>query len=69
MDFLEQENQALKEEMATMQAKIDEMVAMQTQVDELFELVRTLKAAHNQSPPPPPPVRTRAEARGSAIPD
>jgi len=34
MDFLEQENQVLKEEMATMQAKIDEMTTMQTQVDE-----------------------------------
>jgi len=30
MDFLEQDNQALKEEMATMQAKINEMAAMQT---------------------------------------
>ena len=69
MDFLEQENQALKEEMAAMQAKIDEMAAMQSQVDELSELVKTLKAAQNQPPPPPPPVRTRAEARGTAIPD
>jgi len=42
MEGLEQENQALREEMATMQAKINEMVAMQTQVDELTELVRTL---------------------------
>jgi len=68
MDFLEQENQALKEEMATMQAKIDEMTTMQTQVDELSELVKTLRAAHNQPPPPPPPVRTQAEVSGSAIP-
>jgi len=44
MDFIEQENQALKEEMATMQAKIDEMAAMQTRVHELSELVRTLRA-------------------------
>ena len=59
MDFLEQENQALKEEMAAMQAKIDEMAAMQSQVDELSELVKTLKAAQNQPPPPLPPVRTQ----------
>jgi len=31
-DFLEQENQLLKEEMATMQAKMNEMAAMQAQV-------------------------------------
>ena len=47
MDFLEQENQVLKEEMATMQAKINEMAALQTQVDELTELVRTLRVAQN----------------------
>jgi len=66
-DFLEQENQLLKEEIATMQAKINEMAAMQTQVDELTELVRTLRAAQNQPLPPPPPARTRAKAGGSAI--
>jgi len=59
----------LKEEMATMQAKMNEMAATQTQVDELTELVRTLRAAQNQPPPPPPPVKTQAEASGSAIPD
>ena len=68
-DFLEQENQLLKEEIATMQAKINEMASMQTQVDELTELVRTMRAAQNQPPPPSPPVRTQAEAGGSAIPD
>jgi len=68
-DFLEQENQALKEEMATMQAKIGEMAAMQTQVDELSELVRTLRTAQNQPPPPLSPIRTQDEASGSAIPD
>jgi len=67
MDFLEQENQSLKEEMATMQAKIDEMAAIQTQVGELTELVRTLKAAQNL-PPPPPPINTQAEAGPSTIP-
>jgi len=56
--FLEQENQLLKEEIATMQAKMDEMAATQAQVDELTELVRTLKAAQNQPPPPPPSVST-----------
>jgi len=61
-DYLEQENRLLKEEMATMQAKINEMAAAQTQVDELTELVRTLRAAQNQPPPPPPPpVITQAE--------
>jgi len=63
-DFLEQENQLLKEEITTMHAKMDEMAAMQAQVDELTELVRTLKAAHNQ---PPPPVSTQAEASPSTI--
>ena len=68
-DFLVQENRLLKEEMATMQAKINEMAVAQAQVDELTELVRTLRAAQNQPPPPTPPVRTQAEASGSAIPD
>jgi len=45
MEGLEQENQALCEEIATMRAKMDEMAATQAQVDELTELVRTLKAA------------------------
>jgi len=49
-DFLEQENRLLKEELATMQAKMNEMAAAQTQVDELTELVRTLRAAQNQPP-------------------
>jgi len=66
MDFIQQKNLLLKEEMATMQAKIDEMAAAQTQVDELTELVKTLRAEQNQ-PPPPPPVRTQAESSGSAI--
>jgi len=68
MDFLEQENRVLKEEIATMQAKIDEMAAMQTQMDELTELVRTVRAAQNRPPPPPPPVRTQIETSGFAIP-
>jgi len=66
-DFLEQENQLLKEEMTTMQAKMNEMAAMQAQVDELTELVRTLKAAQNQPPPPSSPVSTQAEASPSTI--
>ena len=65
--FLEQENQLLKEEIATMQAKMDKMAATQAQVDELTELVRTLRAAQNQPPPPPPPVSTQAEASLSTI--
>jgi len=67
MDFLEQENRLLKEEMATMQAKINEMAAIQTQVDELTKLVRTLRAAQNL-PPPPPPINAQAEAGPSTIP-
>jgi len=66
-DFLEQENQVLKEEMAIMQAKIDEMAATQARVDELTELVRTLRAAQNQPPPPPPPGSAQAEAGPSNI--
>jgi len=68
MEGLEQENQALREEMATMQAKIDEMAVVQTQVDELTEMVQTLRAAQYQPPPPPPPVNTQAEAGPSTIP-
>ena len=66
-DFLEQENLLLKEEIATMRAKMDEMAAAQAQVDELTELVRTLKAAQNQPPPPPPPSSTQAKASSSTI--
>jgi len=33
-DFLEQENQVLMEEIATMQAKMDEMAATQAHVDD-----------------------------------
>ena len=62
MEGLEQENQVLREEVATMQAKINEMAAVQTQVDELTELVQTLIAAQYQPPPPSPPVNTQAEA-------
>ena len=50
MEFLEQENQLLREEMA----------AMQTKMDEMTELMKTLTVA--QAPPPsPPPIRTQAE--------
>jgi len=66
MEGLEQENQVLREEVATMQAKINELAAMQTQVDELTELVRTLRAAQNV--PPPFPINTQAEAGTSTIP-
>jgi len=66
MEGLEQVNQVLHEEVATMRAKINELATMQTQVDELTELVRTLRAAHNVSPPPP--INTQAEAGPSTIP-
>jgi len=67
MEGLDQENQALREEIETMRARMDEMAATQAQVDELTELVRTLKAAQNQPPPPPPPVSTQVEASSSTI--
>jgi hypothetical protein len=50
MDFLEQENQLLREE----------ITAMQTKMDEMTELMKTLAAAQSQ-PPPPPLIRTLAE--------
>ena len=49
MDFLEQENQLLREEIA----------AMQTKMDEMTELMKTLTVA--QARPPAPPIRTQAE--------
>jgi len=67
MEGLEQENQVLREEMTTIQAKIDEMVAVQTQVDELTESVQTLRVAQYQPPPPSPHVNTQAEAGPSTI--
>jgi len=66
MESLEQENQVLHEELATMRVKINELAAMQTQVEELTELVRTLRAAQNVSPPPP--INTQAKAGPSTIP-
>ena len=63
MEGLEQENQVLRGEVAAMQAKINELATMQTLVD---ELVRTLRAAQNVSPPPP--INTQAEAGPSTIP-
>jgi len=68
MEGLEQENQVLREERATLQAKIDEMTVVQTQVDELTELVQILRAAQYQPPPPFPPVNTQAKAGPSTIP-
>jgi len=58
MDYIEQENQVLHEEMAAMQAKMDEMT----------EKMKKMAAAQTQTPPPPP-VRTQAEASSSAIPE
>ena len=49
MDFLEQENQLLREEIA----------AMQTKMDEMTELMKTLTVA--QARPPAPPIRTQVE--------
>jgi len=57
MDYLEQENRVLQEEMA----------AMQTKMDEMTEKMETMAAASAQTPPPP--VRTQAEASSSAIPE
>ncbi|KEH29757.1 hypothetical protein MTR_4g051492 [Medicago truncatula] len=58
MEFLEQENHLLREEVAAMRTKIDEMT----------ELMKALTAAHNQ-PPPPPPISTQAEAIVSIAPE
>ena len=52
MDYLEQENRVLQEEMA----------AMQTKMDEMTEKMETMAAASAQTPPP---VRTQAEASSS----
>ncbi|XP_039682945.1 uncharacterized protein [Medicago truncatula] len=58
MEFLEQENQVLREEVAAMRIKMDEMT----------ELMKMLSAAQNQPPPPPPPISTQAEATVSIVP-
>ena len=41
---------------------------MRTKMEEMTEKMRTMVAAHAQTPPPPP-VRTQAEASSSAIPE
>jgi hypothetical protein len=51
MNFLEQENQLLREEIAAMQTKLDEMT----------ELMKTQTVAQERTPPPPPPTRTLAK--------
>ena len=56
MEFLEEENRVLHEEIA----------AMRTKMEEMTEKMRTMVAAQAQTPPPPP-VRTQAEASSSAI--
>jgi len=58
MEFLEQENRVLHEEIA----------AMRTKMEEMTEKMRTMVAARAQTTPPPP-VRTQAEASSSAIPE
>jgi hypothetical protein len=50
MEYLEQENQVFREEMA----------AMQTKMDEMTELMKTLTIAQNP-PPLPPLIRSQAE--------
>jgi len=57
MDYLEQENRVLQEEVAAKQAKIDEMT----------EKMKTMAAAQIQISPPP--VRTQAKASSSVIPE
>jgi len=56
MDYLEQENRVLQEEVTAMQAKMDEMT----------EKMKTMAAAQIQTFPPP--VGTQAEASSSVIP-
>ena len=57
MDYLEQENRVLQDEVAAMQAKMDEMT----------EKMKTMEAAQIQTSPPP--IRTQAEASSSVIPE
>jgi len=58
MEHLEQENQALREEVTSMRADMEK----------LTDMVKLLVTTPNQ-PPPPPPLSTQAEAIVSAIPD
>jgi len=58
MEFLEQENRVLHEEIA----------AMRTKMEEMTEKMRTMVAAQAQTPPPPP-ANTQAEASSSVIPE
>jgi len=68
MENFEQENQVLREQVASMQAKMEEFTSMKTEMEKLTQLVK-LMAVTQQPPPPPPSVRTQAEASSSAIPE
>ncbi|XP_039685658.1 uncharacterized protein [Medicago truncatula] len=79
MDYLEQENRVLREEMTVMQTRMDEMAELiktmaetQTQAQAQIQAQAQTQAqavteaqARSQAPPPPPPVRTQAEASSS----
>jgi len=66
MEGLEQENQVLHEEVASMKTKMEEFTSMKTKMEELTQLVKLLTTTHNP-PPPSPPINTQAEAGPSTI--
>ena len=67
MENFDQENQVLREQVASMQAKMEELTSMKTEMEKLTQLVKLM--AVTQQPPPPPPVRTQAETFASTVPE
>jgi len=57
MEGLEQENQVLRAEVASMKTKMEELTSMKTEMEKLNQLVK-LMAVTQQPPPPPLPVST-----------
>jgi hypothetical protein len=68
MERFEQESQALREEMTTVNTKLDELADMKTKMEELTNLVKLLAVTHIP-PPPPPPVSFEVEALVSTGPE
>ena len=67
MEHFEQENQVLREQVASMQTKMEELTSMKTEMEKLAQLVKLMVVTQTQ-PPPPPPGSTQAEATTSTIP-
>jgi len=61
MENLEQENQVLCEQVASMQTKMEELTSMKTEMEKLTQLVKLMAVTRTQ-PPPHPHINTRAEA-------